>query len=491
MTTQLVQLSIPPLNLGSLQSSVTRGHYWRNPDKWIEDKLDGFTWSKQKEIAFSVRDNRRTAVQSCHGPGKSWIASAIVCCFIDNHKPGEAIAITSAPTGEQVRAILWKEINRAHSKGNLFGRMNQTEWWARMPTGHEEMIAFGRKPADHTPGGFSGIHGKKVLVVLDEASWIHRNIWDSIDSLLANEDSRILAIGNPEDPTSEFFDVCKPGSGWNVIKISAFDTPNFTGEYVPEEVGRSLISPLWQQEKLKKWGIDNPLYIAKILGEFPMITEDTLIQIPWIRAAQYRTLKPTLPIEFGVDVAGGGGNRSIIAVRKGNVVRLRPPIRLRNTMYTLEKVIRAIKEEEPTRIKVDYIGIGQGIVDRAEQITNNRSDGWRCTKDVVGINVGLPSKNDKEYKNVRAHGYWNLREKFEEGSIDIPDNDDLLAQLSDIRYRPSDGKILIESKKDMRKRGRSSPDEADAVMLSMLDEGIIGKGKITSVLWGKKGRRRD
>lgn len=490
----LVQLSLPPLpSLTALKTSVLRQFYLQNPDKWIEDKLSEFVWSKQREILFSVRDHRRTAVPSCHGPGKSWIASRIIAHFLDCHPPGSAIAVTTAPTGNQVRNILWRELNRAHAKAHLFGRMNQVEWWAEMPDGHEELIAFGRKPADYNASGFSGIHGKFVLVVVDEACGINRILFDSLDSLLANENSRILAIGNPEDPTSEFYECCRPGSGWNVIHISAFDTPNFTGEYIPDELKSSLIHPIWQKEKLKKWGEDNPLYIAKVLGQFPELSERALIPLSSIRAARDRRLKPTLPIHLGVDVSGGGGNKSVVAVRKGPVVRLKKRIRTPNTQDFLDAVLQHVKNEEAEKCKVDYIGIGRGMVDQAYKLARDKvkiSDGydiWRYAKVVRGINVSLPSVSPKEFANVRAHAYWSLRDLFVEDSIDIPNDEDLLAQLADIRWSPENGRIQIESKKEMRKRGRQSPDELDAVMLAFLNEAFIGKGakKSGKLTWGR------
>jgi hypothetical protein len=56
-----------------------------------------------------------------------------------------------------------------------------------------------------------------------------------------------------------------------------------------------------------------------------------------------------------------------------------------------------------------------------------------------------------------------LRERFEQGEIDIdPDDDKLAAQLGSIKWGiDSRGRIKIESKDDMRKRGLPSPDRAD------------------------------
>src|SRR5207253_7879237 len=89
---------------------------------------------------------------------------------------------------------------------------------------------------------------------------------------------RILAIGNPDNSATHFYKVSQPGSGWNAIRISAFDTPNFTGEKVPEKVAVSLISQEWAEEKKSEWGEGNALYNSKILGEFTLDAADTVVR---------------------------------------------------------------------------------------------------------------------------------------------------------------------------------------------------------------------
>jgi hypothetical protein len=446
----------------------------REPVWWAGDILGDYLWSKQQEIMLSVRDNRRTAVQACHGPGKSHVAGRVIAWWIACHPIGEARVVTTAPTGDQVRAVLWQEVARAHSSGHLPGRLNQTEWWVTLPDGREELVGIGRKPAEHNPSAMQGIHERYVLVVIDEAGGVPSSLWAAIDGLLSNEECRLLAIGNPDDPTSEFARECAPGSGANVIRISAFDTPNFTGEWVPDAARHRLTSRIWVEEKRRKWGEDNPFYISKVLGLFPEIAEDVLIPPAWIRAAQSRDLTAAAddPIELGVDV-GGGGNKSVIAHRHGPVVRILTRDRDPNTMATTGRVIDAIRRTSAETAKVDKYGIGYSVVDRAAEIAGDTMQP-RTTREaascVDGVLVGQPATDSESFANLRAEGYWGLRERFQDGTIDLdPDDDDLAAQLVDIRWkRTSAGKILIESKEEMMKRGRASPDEADAVMLAFL-----------------------
>lgn len=467
--------------------SIDHQDYILDPVKWVTEILGEYVWSKQIQILESVCNNRRTAVKSCHSAGKSFIAARVAAWWISCHPPGQAKVITSAPTGDQVRAILWQEIARAHSRGKLPGRLNQTEWW--MPiysngTIREEMVGVGRKPADHNAAAFQGIHERFVLVLLDEADGIPKSLWDQTEGLLSNEECRLLSIGNPEDPTSEFFNECKPGSGTNVIRISAFDTPNFNVDNekapdidrkAPENVRKRLVSRTWVEEKREKWGETNPLYISKVLGEFPEHNTDSLIPISWIRAAQQRTLPPALPVELGVDV-GGGSDKSVIAVRQGPWVRIIHRDTNPDTMQTLSATLSQVKQWGAQTTKLDYIGIGKGAADRAKEMATDQRvkvDTPGISRDaatVLGVNVGMPARDKESFVNLRAEGYWTLRERFREGNIDIdPQDEDLAAQLADIKMKRSGGRIQIESKQEMKKRGKRSPDDADAVMLAFID----------------------
>jgi len=466
-----------------------REKYVLDPVGWVQTKLRDHVWSKQREVMESVRDNRRTAVQSAHGTGKSWSAARICAWWLSTHEPGEAFVVTSAPTWKQIRAVLWRELGRAHSRGKLGGRITQqAEWIARMPEGHEEIVALGLKPQDYDPAAFQGIHARYVLVVFDEAAGVFGQLWHAADSLISNDDSRFLAIGNPDDPASEFADNCKPGSGWSVIRISAFDTPNFTGEDVPDRLRHNLVGPAWVEEKRRKWGETNPLYIAKVLGEFPETSEDGLIPMKWIRQATERTLEAAGPIELGVDV-GGGGDKTVIAMNQNGVVRIIKRTQEPDTMTSLSALLEEMKRVDPIIARVDSIGLGAGMVDRAREIARDK-DGHRSklASRIEGVNVGrAPAKTDK-FVNLRAENYWNLRERFQDGRIDLdPDEEDLIAQLVDIQYRRTGrGLIQIESKDEMKARGKRSPDEADAVMLAC----STSRGKVkTKMTWGKRKRK--
>lgn len=497
-------ISVPGLGVVSvrgLEARMRRDRYARDPVLWVHEKLGEYMWSGQRKMLCAVRDHKRNAFYSCHRIGKSMSMGRIAFWWLDTHNPGEALVVTSAHSATQVKLALWREMARVHAKGRFPGRMNQVEYYMPMPDGREEMVAFGRKPEDSDTTAFQGTYSKYVLVLGDEACYIPEALWNGMDTLVSNEFSKIVMFGNPDDASTQFARVCKPGSGWNVLGFGYLHTPNFVehpdykgtsadreiDRACPQQILDSLIGPSWVEAKRRDWGESNPLFISKVLGQFPHFNSDGLIPVQWIREAQERSLEPGFPVELGVDV-GGGANASTIARRQGPVVRIVHKDNNPDTMQTLGKVLASIKESGAAIAKIDQIGIGHGAADRAKEMASDqelqktRPLEAQAAAKVKGIEVGNPAQDSEQYVNLRAEGYWLLRERFREGNIDIdPADEDLAAQLSAIRYKRSGSRIQIESKDEMRKRGIASPDDADAVMLAFLDPPPDSKAKKKAV----------
>lgn len=433
-----------------------------DPVGWMERRLGAQLWSKQRQIAEAVRDHRRVAVHSCFESGKSWLAARIVAWWLDQHAPGEAFAVTTATTGAQVKAILWRELRRAHAAGHLPGRLNQTEWWL-----NDEMVAFGRKPADYDPEAFQGIHARYVLVVVDEAAGVPEDIFRAAAGLTANEHSRILAIGNPHDPQSYFATVCRPGSGWHVIGIDALDTPNFTdGEELPPAILDQLISPTYAAELAAEVGEDSPVYVAKVRGQFPEDTADGVVLLSWVRQCQQleRADVPQEPNELGMD-CGAGGDETVLRHRQGMTAGRTWRKRTPNWADAVALCLDALDATGATAIKIDEIGIGWGVKGRLEEL--HREGRHQAT--VYGVNVGQASTAPDKFPKLRDQLWWEVgRELSRTHGWDLAGVDETtVAQLIAPTYtRDSSGRIQVERKLDTRKRLKRSPDDADSLLLA-------------------------
>jgi len=458
---------------GDLQSVVdrreagVRQQRWQHdPAAWVRERLSGFAWSKQREILASVHDHRRTAVRSGHGVGKSHTAALVACWWLDTHPPGTAFVVSTAPTFPQVRAILWRYIRRLHAAAELPGRVNQTEWFI-----DDELVGFGRKPADHDESAFQGIHERYVLVLLDEACGIPEQLWVAADALTTNADCRMLAIGNPDNPASHFRKVCTAGSGWHTIGISAFDSPNLSGEQVPEKVALSLVSREWVEEKRREWGEDNPLYRSKVLGEFSadhpnQVVRQFDVAACRVAADESPSGADLLPVELGVDV-GGGGDETVVRERRGRVAGREWRARTDRPEDIAPLVLQAIRETGAACVKIDSIGIGFGVVG---ELRNMAGRGLHEAT-ISAVNVAEKSGEPDKYLNLRAQLWWEvgrgLSERHGWDLSTMANADATIAQLLEPRWSiDAQGRIKVEPKEDVIKRLGRSPDNADALLLA-------------------------
>ena len=457
--------------LDQLDAAARADDYRTDGPAWVRDTLDEHLWSKQVEIMDSVRDNRFTAVKACHGPGKSRVASRIAAWWMETHPPGSAKVISTAPTFPQVEAILWSEINDAAEKAAardkpFRGRVLGTQWKI-----NNRLMAFGRKPADHNQHGFQGHHAEFVLVILDEACGIVPQFWTAAKALTTGRSCRILALGNPDDPASKFAEYCADDT-WNVITISAFSTPNFTDEDVPDELRRVLVDQVYVDDTLREFGEDSPIYTSKVLGEFPQDSDDGVIRLSALRKCVLETETPRtadelLPVELGVDF-GAGGDTTVIYARRGPVVTRMWRTGSRDAMHVVGLVLQAIRETGATSVKCDVIGIGHGMVGRLRELGENGSHNAR----VVGVNVAEASREPTKYLRQRSEIWWMGRQLAEERRMDLSvlgerDRDRLISQLVAPHYKlDSSGRIQVESKDDTKERINRSPDDADALLLA-------------------------
>lgn len=443
--------------------------YITDPAAWARERLGVTLWSAQIRWLESISQHRYTAAPSCHDVGKSFAAAVAALWWIDTHPPGTAFVVSTAPTHAQVSAILWRELRRLHADADLPGRMTLANEWYLEIDGRDQLVGYGRKPGEYTQGtGFSGIHAMWVLVILDEACGIPPWLFNAADTLATNENARVFAPGNPDDPSSEFEKVCRPGSGWNVEKVSALDSPNFTGETVPESLRSLLISPTWVEERKKRWGDSSPIYQSKVLGEFPDVSDDSVFTPSTIRRAQELDLPG---LERGVrafDIARFGSAMTVGYWQRGGVCRRIYSASKQDTMRTTGDIMNLLRDQPDIPAWIDSVGLGAGVYDRLRELD----------APVIEYNAGMPAYDKTRFKNRRAEVYWTAREMMIDDLIDIdPADEELAAELGQIRYSiDSRGRIMIETKEEMARRGCPSPDHADAFVMSLMPAGQIMRG---------------
>lgn len=445
-----------------------RDRYRRDPVAWATERAGVELWSKQREILEAVRDERRVAVHSCHSAGKTFTSALITAWWIDTHPPGTAFVVTTAPTGPQVKALLWREINRLHAGAQLHGRVNLTEWYLG-----NELVAFGRKPSEYNASAFQGIHAMYVLVILDEACGIPKVLWTAAETIASNEHSKILAVGNPDTNDGEFARKCQPASGWKTIHVGYEHTPNFTGEEVSQRLRDVLISSIWVEERRLDWTEDSALFQSKVLGIFPRKDADPWIVAPlrFVTPCRWLDLPEGEDAEGGIDV-GAGGDRTVLVERRGMRAGRIETFRSNDPMASVGMLVDHINEWGLQRVKVDTIGVGWGLFGRLRELSfkHNPTGDWTHGAEVVPINFAEKSSHPKRYLNKRAEVWWTVGREYSRLQLwDLSTlDDDAIGELTAPKYETLDsyGKIKIEKKDEVIKRLGRSPDIADALLLA-------------------------
>ncbi|MDI6872091.1 MAG: hypothetical protein QME79_12260 [Bacillota bacterium] len=447
----------------------------RDPVWFVRSVLGAEPWAKQAEILEAMRDHPRVAVRSCHGVGKSFTAGQVILWFLYSFMP--SIVLSTAPTWRQVEKLVWKEVRASYRRARVPLGGNLLPKRPEIQIVQDQWYAVGLSTND--PDRFQGFHEENILVVVDEAAGVPEEIFEAVEGVLTSENARLLLLGNPTAIGGTFYNAFKQ-PGWHRIAISAFDSPNFTAFGItPEDIASGaweakltgplpnpkLITPAWVADKYRVWGATSPAYQARVLGEFPAEAEDTLIPLAWIEAAMARWEETPEgePIEIGVDVARFGSDKTVIAVRRGQKVLPLDVYAKQDTMETAGLAIQTFRRTAAKLVKVDVIGLGAGVVDRLSE----------QGLPVEGVNVAEAATDPERFSDLRSELWWNLRERLDPNPLSNPDpvalppDDELLADLSGVKYKlTSRGQIRVEPKDEMKKRLGRSPDRADAVVLA-------------------------
>ena len=428
--------------------------YAKDPVGFIRDVLGeaGRPYDKQIEILQAVIGNRRVTVVGCNGSGKDWTTARIVLWWVETR--AKAKAIVTGPTQRQVEDVVWREMRMAYAtaEGRLSGKMYPSRY---VIDDERFALGFSTNHADN----LQGFHSPNMLSVVTEA---HGVAQDHVDALKRLNPKLLLLTGNALQLSGEFYDSHHGKSKlYTRIAISAFDTPNVKERRDDAMPGMMTLADV--EERLLEWGEKNPLYVASVLGQFPEALEDSLVSRVLVDQAieRWKDSAPESgkPWVMGVDVARFGSDKTVLCLRRGGRVEEVIEMWGIDTMQISGKVIEQVRRHGIRSVYVDGIGIGAGVVDRLRELN----------QPVVDVKAGAASTNPEMFVNLRAELFWELRKRFMNGEIAIPDDPGLTGQLLGLKYDvDSAGKTKMESKALLRKKGLPSPDKADAMAMAFM-----------------------
>ncbi|MFQ5809778.1 MAG: hypothetical protein ACE5JM_09190 [Armatimonadota bacterium] len=379
-------------------------HDWlTDPRLFVRECLGWKPTPWQDAALVSIALPGTTAIKTGHAVGKTAIAAAAAVWAVVVF-PAAAV-ITTAPTFRQVESLLWREIRSQVSR-------------ARIPLGMEifktalahddEAWAMGLSTDD--PNRFQGFHGvgektwgdtqarPVVFVIADEAAGIAPAIWQGIKGIITGPSDRLLAIGNPTDPTGDFARMFKPRSQARRQSISSWEAARYAQEHdIP-----GLAALTWCEERLEEWGEHDPRYQSRVLGEFPAESEFALIPLAHIEAANRRAPKhiDVDPVMLGLDVARFGADRTVWAVRKGDDVIAFHAVQGKDTMHVVGQTLEYSRRYHATTIIIDDVGVGGGVSDRLAELK----------QPVVPVNFGERARHPQQFVNRRIECWWAVRE---------------------------------------------------------------------------------
>lgn len=424
---------------------------------------------QEKVLRDIGRGERRVSVAACHGPGKTFAAAIAVNHKLVCHFPQHVVV--TAPSKGQLEGALVKEVKILFKQlppvlQELF-EVKKTR--IELRAAPEESYFEARTAREEKPEALQGVHcdGGFVLLIADEASGIHEKIYEAAAGSMSGHNTTTLLLSNPTRSSGFFFDTHhKLADMWCTYRVSHEDSDRVTDDFV-EDIRR-------------RYGEDSNAYRVRCQGLFPKTDDDTVIPYEFCIAARDRdiTLPPAHRMDqiWSLDVARFGDDANCLLKR--NRLAVLPDIQVWGGVDLMETTGRVKLEwddtpevERPSQILVDVIGYGAAVVDRLRELG----------LPVRGINVAEGSSYKDRYLNLRAELWFTAREwlmkqdrklpKCEGGCSRDCNHERLVQELTAPKYETtSSGKLKVESKADMKKRGHRSPNVADAMVLSFASE---------------------
>lgn len=362
--------------------------------------------------------------------------------------------VCTAPTRDQLYNILWPEISKWLKRSPLLDEL--FEWQKTkvvLRSAPERCFATARTAAK--PENLAGFHEDHLLFVLDEASGIDDSIFEVVGGALTGGDNKLVMCGNPTK-NSGFF------------KRAFFEDREFYHTMKISSKNSDRVSSTYCQRLIKQYGEDSDVVRVRVLGEFPKAEADGVIPLELVEAAIARDPDYSGELVIGVDVARQGNDLTVVAARLGDSLLPLQKWQHADLMTTCGRVLHTTKELmteyklKHAVINVDDTGLGAGVTDRLREVlSENNLNGT-----VHACHNGAKAR-DNRYANFVTECYFALRDRFVEGNITLPRDDELVAELTTRKFNVnSSDKIILEPKDGFKKRIGHSPDRADAVALA-------------------------
>lgn len=424
----------------------------------------------QKEFLDAIgRGERRISIRAGHGVGKSTVVSWAAIWHLICRYPQKTVI--TAPTAGQLFDALFSEIKHWVNKLPPVLRDSVEVFSDRivLKAAPESSFMSARTSSADKPEALAGIHSENVLLLCDEASAIPEPVYESAAGSMSGHSATTVLIGNPTRNSGLFFQSHhRLKKDWFTMHVSCRDNP--------------LVSEDFIKQIIETYGETSNAFRVRVLGEFALKEDDTLIPAELVDSAMARDVIPDInqAIVYGVDVARFGDDRTVLCKRRGNVVFEFKAWNGADLMETVGRIVAEARLDKPEVIMVDSIGVGGGVADRLRELGFNVRD----------VNVSEVSATNQQAAKLRDELWLSVKEWLAQRACHLPKIDELRQELVAPTYTfTSNGKIKVESKAEMKKRGMRSPDFADALCLTFAGEAALIAGRASRWVVGKPLKR--
>lgn len=444
--------------------------YRNDPVLFVKNVLGATPQPWQEDFLRAVaRGERRISVRAGHGVGKSTVCSWALIWHMVTRFPQKSVV--TAPTSAQLFDALYSETKAWINKlppalKELFEVFSDRIVLKDSP---ESSFISARTSSAERPEALAGIHSEHVLLVIDEASAVHEAVFEAAAGSMSGHAATTIMISNPTRNSGLFYKTHHVlASDWFRMHVSCLNSPLVSSDFV--------------RQIKATYGEDSNAYRIRVLGEFALADDDTLIPADLVDSAIDRDIvtPEDEEIVYGVDVARYGTDRTALCKRRGNVVLEIKSWGGLDLMQTVGTVVNEAKLDNPTEICVDTIGLGSGVADRLREMGYN----------VVDVNVAESSAMNPNANKLRDDLWMSVKDWLGTRAVKLPKDESLRQELVAPRYTfTSLGKIVVESKDSMRRRGMRSPDLADALCLTFAGQAAQVGGRALAWKPGKPLKR--
>lgn len=456
-------------------------HGFESPDEWQKELLIALG-DEVKERGFNgvdAVDPIQVAVSSGHGIGKSAF-TAMVILWIMSTRP-KCKGVVTANTGEQLKTKTMSELAKWHSlciTGHWFEMNTMSISHRAYPKSWRCDALTSREEASE---GFAGLHAadSTPFYIFDEASAIPEKIWEVAKGGLTDGEPMHICFGNPTRNNGSFYECFRKNSHrWITRQIDSRKA---------KMTNKRLI-----QTWIDDFGEDSDFVRVRVRGMFPKGGDMQFIPSDVVYDAMRRGSGMYLgddPLICGIDMARGGDDNCMIQFRRGKDAKSEkvykiPGEKSRDSMKVVSLLTMILDRHKPDVAFMDKGSMGGPVADRLRQL------GYH----VIDVGFGDNAADVKHYKMRTAEMGARCRQWLLDGGA-IPNDTQLELELTAREFGHNDkDQLVLERKKDMKKRIGVSPDWADALYLTFAEpvpKREVPRGHLDHNPYTRNNDRRD